>query len=64
MVIYKLIADRLQVMRPFPVSVNQALACSRGVSGPALTPNLCQRKVGMSGFSQDRNVRFHGLLQG
>src|SRR5580693_9899238 len=24
----------------------------------------CQRKVEMSGFSQDRNVRFYGLLQG
>jgi len=24
----------------------------------------CQRKVEMSGFSPDRNVRFHGLLQG
>ena len=24
----------------------------------------CQRKVEMSGFSQSRNVRFHGLLQG
>jgi ADP-ribose pyrophosphatase len=24
----------------------------------------CQRKVEMSGFSQDRNVRFQGLLQG
>jgi hypothetical protein len=26
--------------------------------------NLCQRKVEMSGFSQDRKVRFHGFLQG
>src|SRR5882762_2820525 len=24
----------------------------------------CQRKVEMSGFSPDRNVRFHGFLQG
>jgi hypothetical protein len=24
----------------------------------------CQRKVEMSGFSQDRTVRFHGFLQG
>src|SRR5580704_6911617 len=24
----------------------------------------CQRKVEMSGFPPDRNVRFHGLLQG
>src|SRR5580704_14356794 len=34
-----------------------------------LTHNLnhfrsCQRKVEMSGFLPDRNVRFHGLLQG
>src|SRR5580704_8875239 len=26
--------------------------------------NSCQRKVEMSGFLPDRNVRFHGLLQG
>src|SRR5882672_1760462 len=26
--------------------------------------SACQRKVEMSGFSPDRNVRFHGLLQG
>ena|ERR1700675_831624 len=28
------------------------------------TTGHCQRKVEMSGFSQDRNVRFHGFLQG
>jgi hypothetical protein len=28
------------------------------------TSPVCQRKVEMSGFSQDRNVRFHDLLQG
>ncbi len=35
-----------------------------GASGGKFVANSCQRKVEMSGFSQDRNVRFHGLLQG
>jgi hypothetical protein len=29
-----------------------------------LAASSCQRKVEMSGFSQDRNVRFQGFLQG
>src|ERR1700686_5072729 len=32
--------------------------------GPVPVTNSCQRKVEMSGFLPDRNVRFHGLLQG
>ena len=33
-------------------------------SFPRPFANSCQRKVEMSGFVQDRNVRFHGFLQG
>src|SRR5580704_16757744 len=31
---------------------------------PRRPDRTCQRKVEMSGFLPDRNVRFHGLLQG
>jgi hypothetical protein len=36
----------------------------RDLGGAVMMANACQRKVEMSGFSQDRNVRFHDFLQG
>jgi hypothetical protein len=43
---------------------NHVRPMHQSVLRPQGRRSSCQRKIEMSGFSQDRNVRFHGLLQG
>jgi hypothetical protein len=52
------------VCGPSVSSANSA-AISMGLQGlVAIRGNSCQRKVEISGFPPDRNVGFHGFLQG